>query len=666
MDPITGIVAGLSLTIITVVSVVLFINNSNAQQNIDSKVASVVNQLNDSQYYAYKFDQTQQSSLGKADKRIQEVDERVTSTNAVVESNKKQVDASLSNMRSDYLRKDDVPKGVPFVKTGRMQVSEDYLFGGGSDSNLGIYDKKGEKLATGLSVRNLKAYNEVSASNFVTKNASIYNTLSVRSDTNSNAAFTAFRVGSSNNIVGNTSLTGNFAASGNVVAGSNMSVQGRIHFRDLAFSTGQGETNNSDPYYLEKVVTGENKSSLRLTINNDSNESLQIWGNACGTGNCLSQGALAHSFIADGRAVHTGPLDAKSISAATTLSASNAAWLSADGIGYVANKFGVGIAPTTNTSALLSVNGGVSGNFSTVINNDLSTVSMAKNDGDAIRVETKSAKQNTRALYMYSAAGDLFDVRNNGSISFGISNNDTASTIIHSKHTRLGGNLDAWDGGSGTSNASLSIGNASGKVIIGNNAQTGQLYARNNTPARDAVVVTNPLYINKSLYVDRSSTDPKPASWNGSGVFTSQMLANKVSVVQESTGLEAAYINTNGTIQGNLLNTTSDKRLKDDITTVPADEASHLSKLRPVSYTMKTDPKKNKRYGFISQEVQDIYPNLVYQNRDGTQSLDYTGMIPLVVNRVNDISKAIPSNNKEICLGSTCITENELRKLKNL
>jgi hypothetical protein len=56
----------------------------------------------------------------------------------------------------------------------------------------------------------------------------------------------------------------------------------------------------------------------------------------------------------------------------------------------------------------------------------------------------------------------------------------------------------------------------------------------------------------------------------------------------------------------------------------------------------------------------------VYENRDGTQSLDYTGMIPLVVNRVNDISKAIPSNNKEICLGSTCITENELRKLKNL
>jgi hypothetical protein len=44
MDLITGIVAGLSLTIITVVSVVLFINNSNAQQNIDSKVTSVVNQ----------------------------------------------------------------------------------------------------------------------------------------------------------------------------------------------------------------------------------------------------------------------------------------------------------------------------------------------------------------------------------------------------------------------------------------------------------------------------------------------------------------------------------------------------------------------------------------------------------------------------------------------
>jgi len=69
-----------------------------------------------------------------------------------------------------------------------------------------------------------------------------------------------------------------------------------------------GEYNGSDPYYLEKIETSPNESSLRLTINDDANESLQIWGNACAAGDCDGAGVKQHHFRADGATAHAGQI----------------------------------------------------------------------------------------------------------------------------------------------------------------------------------------------------------------------------------------------------------------------------------------------------------------------------------------------------------------------
>ena len=73
-------------------------------------------------------------------------------------------------------------------------------------------------------------------------------------------------------------------------------------------STRPDSTNSSDPYWLEKVSTGHNRSSLRLTINDDADEVFEIWGNSCGAGNCAGPGALQHRFQANGNAEHKGTL----------------------------------------------------------------------------------------------------------------------------------------------------------------------------------------------------------------------------------------------------------------------------------------------------------------------------------------------------------------------
>lgn len=79
---------------------------------------------------------------------------------------------------------------------------------------------------------------------------------------------------------------------------TNTHVRGRLLFDHF--------WHNSDPYYLEKVHNnGGNKSSLRMTINDDQDEAFDIFGNSCrSAGGCGGPGVAAHRFRADGKAIH--------------------------------------------------------------------------------------------------------------------------------------------------------------------------------------------------------------------------------------------------------------------------------------------------------------------------------------------------------------------------
>ena len=68
-----------------------------------------------------------------------------------------------------------------------------------------------------------------------------------------------------------------------------------------------GNEDNSDPYFMQKIIEGPDKSSLRITINDNADESLQIWGDSCGSpGGCSGEGAKKHAFTAAGNVVHAG------------------------------------------------------------------------------------------------------------------------------------------------------------------------------------------------------------------------------------------------------------------------------------------------------------------------------------------------------------------------
>ena len=92
---------------------------------------------------------------------------------------------------------------------------------------------------------------------------------------------------------------------------NDISIQRKIHFRDPTMNTNGTQNNNYDPYYLEKVTNGKNKSSLRLTINDEPDEAFEIWGNSCKTSGCQGSGTSQHKFQADGNVWHNANVHAK-------------------------------------------------------------------------------------------------------------------------------------------------------------------------------------------------------------------------------------------------------------------------------------------------------------------------------------------------------------------
>ena len=100
-----------------------------------------------------------------------------------------------------------------------------------------------------------------------------------------------------------------------------------------------------------------------------------------------------------------------------------------------------------------------------------------------------------------------------------------------------------------------------------------------------------------------------------------------------------------GLLNATEFNSLSDLRLKDNINTI--EDTSVIDLLNPVKFNWKGSDKTV--YGLIAQEVQEVLPELVYENMEGVLSLSYIQLIPLLIKEIQNLKKKLkPSNPKEV------------------
>ena len=105
------------------------------------------------------------------------------------------------------------------------------------------------------------------------------------------------------------------------------------------------------------------------------------------------------------------------------------------------------------------------------------------------------------------------------------------------------------------------------------------------------------------------------------------------------------------TVDGGIFNP-SDKNLKDNVNEIDSETTNKIMNLKPSKFTFKRDTNRHTHYGFIAQELEEEYPELIsikpVSNMANLKSVNYLEIIPLLVDKIQMMQKEIDELKLEI------------------
>ena len=147
---------------------------------------------------------------------------------------------------------------------------------------------------------------------------------------------------------------------------------------------------------------------------------------------------------------------------------------------------------------------------------------------------------------------------------------------------------------------------------------------------------------NNTSYIKTFVDDKQNNLWKV-GSYTTTTGTQKSVLTPSSIKYNNLYIP--GDIYCTSVVTTSDINLKQDISLIPVDTTDKLMNLKPSSFSFKNDLSNNIHYGFIAQDLENDYPELIQNNPNkmynNLKSVNYLEIIPLLVHKIQLMQKEI-------------------------
>lgn len=126
---------------------------------------------------------------------------------------------------------------------------------------------------------------------------------------------------------------------------------------------------------------------------------------------------------------------------------------------------------------------------------------------------------------------------------------------------------------------------------------------------------------------------------------------NNENVLTPTIKNQSVYIQGNLYVDGTIINP-SDVYLKDQIEDLSTNITNKIMKLRPTQFEFKTDATKKIHYGFIAQEFEEQFPELVVSKVDKTladvKGINYLEIVPLLVYQIQRMQKEIDDLKQQI------------------
>jgi hypothetical protein len=168
---------------------------------------------------------------------------------------------------------------------------------------------------------------------------------------------------------------------------------------------------------------------------------------------------------------------------------------------------------------------------------------------------------------------------------------------------------------------------------------------------------TGKLYLNKAAVDDVNANYPLPSSswtateiWNNGTPYTPTTTAiaiahEKVGIGMTPTENSIYKLEVNGKINCESINSYSDARYKKNIEVIEP-VLEFVNKINSVSYNMKNQNDTdigNKSYGFIAQELEQLFPNVVSKplSDNDYYSINYLAMIPILTKSIQELSDKV-------------------------
>ena len=111
-DYVSGIISFLCLVVIVIVSVIIVLQSNKLKHDVKRTFADVINQINDSQYYAYTFDKRQEQNLKNVDLNVSIVDKKTEDNLAIMKETSDKLKDDLDKVRKEILAVSSISSGV--------------------------------------------------------------------------------------------------------------------------------------------------------------------------------------------------------------------------------------------------------------------------------------------------------------------------------------------------------------------------------------------------------------------------------------------------------------------------------------------------------------------------------------------------------------------------
>lgn len=133
--------------------------------------------------------------------------------------------------------------------------------------------------------------------------------------------------------------------------------------------------------------------------------------------------------------------------------------------------------------------------------------------------------------------------------------------------------------------------------------------------------------------------------WGGSAVNTASNQFMIGSTVRPITSmiLTGDYTGGSCTFAVGGMSCSSDERLKTNIENLPSTLLDTLIKIRTVTYNWNSNATGSKQIGFIAQDLQQYFPQLVSVGQGGYLQVNYAQMTPILVEAIRELNLNITS-----------------------